>query len=95
MMERLQIPHYLRHNVESVVVSDKVLNIQPLSAVLKHTQIVLFKAMEEIGYEEYQQYRFNNVDAGVENIAQLQLFEIAASHFTLLEREDELISYIR
>ncbi|MNH77752.1 Linear gramicidin synthase subunit D [compost metagenome] len=95
MMERLQIPHYLRHNVESVVVSDKVLNIQPLSAVLKHTQIVLFKAMEEIGYEEYQQYRFNNVDAGVENIAQLQLFEIAASHFTLLEKEDELISHIR
>ncbi|MNC75344.1 hypothetical protein D3C81_2263490 [compost metagenome] len=51
--------------------------------------------MEEIGYEEYQQYRFNNVDAGVENIAQLQLFEIAASHFTLLEKEDELISHIR
>lgn len=95
MMARLQIPHYLRHNVESVVVSDKLLNIQPLSAVLKHTQIVLFKATEEIDNEGYQQYRFNNVDTGVENIAQLQLFEIAACHFTLLEKEDELISHIR
>ncbi|WP_232789950.1 non-ribosomal peptide synthetase [Serratia sp. H1n] len=94
MMDRLHIPHYLRHNVESVVLSDRVLNAQPLSAVLNHAQIVLFKATEEIQGEEFQQYRHNNIETGVNNIAQLRTFEIAASHFTLLEKEDELLNHI-
>ncbi|MFD1260465.1 non-ribosomal peptide synthetase [Entomomonas asaccharolytica] len=95
IMKELNIPAYLKPKVESMMEIDNKLSVQPLSSKLKKAQVVLFKANKIHGSAElYQRYPLNNIDAYITYPNQLQLVEIDCDHYKILEKEQEIISYI-
>ncbi|WP_392564159.1 amino acid adenylation domain-containing protein [Orbus wheelerorum] len=92
LMAELNIPKYLYSNVVSVTQVDKQISLQPISAKLKNTRVILFKAMDEKGFGAlHDKYWVNNIDAYLNSAQQLSVIELATDHYGVLEKEQEII----
>ncbi|RKS87567.1 non-ribosomal peptide synthase protein (TIGR01720 family)/amino acid adenylation domain-containing protein [Orbus hercynius] len=95
LMLELNIPKYLRANVVSVADVDMKLSLQPLSAKLKYTKVLLFKAMQEKGFGAlHHKYTFNNIDAYLYSAEQLRVVPLSTDHYKILEKEQEIIDQL-
>lgn len=94
-MNRLNLPAHLSDQVELFANIDNKLIVQSLSAKLKHTQVVLFKAsLIEQGKELAEKYVLNNIDIYLQANSQLKLVEIACDHYTILSHEQAILAHI-
>ncbi|RKS87532.1 non-ribosomal peptide synthase protein (TIGR01720 family)/amino acid adenylation domain-containing protein [Orbus hercynius] len=93
---RFNIPEHLSDKLESMVRVDNKLVTQHLSAKLKTSQIVFFKAKHtHRSHELSQKYTLNNIDTYLDNLSQLKWIEIDCDHYTILAKELDIIEHIR
>lgn len=96
LMAELNIPKYLRANVVSVSQVDKTIALQPISAKLNYTQVMLFKAMEEKGFGAANEgYQANNLGSCLRSTQQLSVIELETDHYKILEKDQTIIDNIR
>ena len=94
-MERLSLPAHVRDQIEVYAKIDNKLVIQPISAQLKRTQVVLFKAAQiEQGGDLAEKYVLNNIDTYLQNNSQLKLVKLDCDHYTILSHEQEILAQI-
>ncbi|AZS50492.1 amino acid adenylation domain-containing protein [Entomomonas moraniae] len=95
-MKELNIPDSLKTKVESLAEIDSRLVVQPLSAVLEKTQIVLFKATQarEHSPELYEKYPYNNIDRYIHSPDQLRVVELNCDHYQIINQESIIINHL-
>ncbi|WP_392562287.1 amino acid adenylation domain-containing protein [Orbus sturtevantii] len=95
LMAELNIPKYLRPNVVSVTEVDKSISLQPISAKLKETNVILFKAIEELQFGAlHKKYLVNNIDSYLCSAQQLSVIDLATDHYRMLEKEQEIMDVL-
>lgn len=93
-MEKFNIPESNRQMILDVMVIDDILTQQPLSGKLRYTNVVLFKAMENIDSIYHKQYPYNNIDKYLTSLSQIKRIDMPAGHHSLMEQNDDLVKHL-
>ena len=97
IMKELNISPAQRGKVETLMEIDNRLVVQPLTAVLNKTHVILFKATknrESIEYL-YDKYPLNNIDKYINNTNQLRVIEIESDHYKIIKQEQTILNYMQ
>lgn len=84
-----------REKILELMEVDNIIQSQPLSGLLQHTKVILFKALEPIeGLEDDRMVicPYNNIETSVKNFDQLQAVNLETDHFSILDKESEIIN---
>ena len=80
--------------IKQLMCTESKLSNQPVSGMLKHTNIVLFKATENNNSTYHKKYPLNNIDSCIARMPQLKVIDIKSEHITIINHREEIAAYI-
>nr|WP_292010133.1 non-ribosomal peptide synthetase [Chryseobacterium sp.] len=89
-----QVSEKEKEFLTKLMVTEEQISDNPVSGKLEHTKINLIKATRNDKNKYYEMYKLNNIDSCVNDVSQIDLFNVDAEHLYILEKEDEIMEII-